>query len=163
MEGDAHQCRVVPSLEGRNSPDYVCCRSICLNRMNPLPTWVLQGHTQYSEGCTSERRALVGWIILSIMDTETEGTVPTPNHNAFSWQILMGANLSHGLLPHWVRVVRCGPTHTPLLFQLVNWGEPKVLHAIKTCQIQEVFCDIALLPCSSSSHIFYCLAGHKAE
>ncbi len=31
----------------------------------------------------SERRALVGWIILSIMDTETEGTILTPNHNAF--------------------------------------------------------------------------------
>ncbi len=37
MEGDAHQYRVVPSLMGWNSPDYVCCRSICLDRMNPLP------------------------------------------------------------------------------------------------------------------------------
>ncbi len=38
MEGDAHQCRVVPSLMGRNGPDYVRCRSICLDGMNPLPT-----------------------------------------------------------------------------------------------------------------------------
>ncbi len=162
-EGNAHQCRVVPSLAGRNGPDYVRRRSICLDGMNPLPMWVLRDHTQYSVGRTSERRALVVWITLSITDTVTEGTVPTPNLNAFSWWILAGANLSRGLSPHWVGMVWCGPTHTPLFFQLANWGEPKVLHAIKTCQIQEVFHNIALLTCSSSSHIFYRLAGHKAE
>ncbi len=100
MEGNAHQCRVVPSLAGRNGPDYVRCRSICLDGMNPLPTRVLHDHTQYSVGCTSKRRALVVWIILSITDIFAEGTGPTPNLNAFSWRILAGATLSHGLLPH---------------------------------------------------------------
>ncbi len=109
----------------------------------------------------SERRALVGWIKLSIMDKETEGTVPTPNLNAFPQWILTGANLSHGITLHWVRRVRHGPTHTPLLFQLANWGEPKVLHAIKACQILKAFRNIALLSCSLSSHIFCCSAGHK--
>ncbi len=100
MEGNAHQCRVVPSLAGWNVPDYVCRRSICLNGMNPLPMRVPRSHAQYSVDCTSERRALVVWITLSIMDTVTEGTVPTPNLNAFSWWILTGANFSCGLSPH---------------------------------------------------------------
>ncbi len=100
MAGNAHQCWVVPFLEERNGPAYERCRSICLNRMNPLPMRVPQGHTQYSEGRTSERRALVVWITLSIMDTETEGTVPTPHLKAFSWLILAGATLSRGLSPH---------------------------------------------------------------
>ncbi len=65
--------------------------------MNPLPTRVLQGHTQYSEGHTSERRALVVWIKLSITDTETEGTIPTPDLNALSQWILMGAEFSRGI------------------------------------------------------------------
>ncbi len=100
MEGNAHQCRVIPSLAGRNGPDYVYRRSICLNGMNPLPTRVPRGHAQYSADRTSKRRAPVVWITLSITDTVTEGTVPTPNLNAFSWRILMGANFSHGLSPH---------------------------------------------------------------
>ncbi len=58
-------------------------------------------------------------------------------------------------------MVRHGPTHTPLFFQLANWGEPKVLHAIEMCQIQEVFRIITLLTCSSSSQIFCRLAGHN--
>ncbi len=48
----------------------------------------------------SERRALVGWIKLSITDKETEGTVPAPNLNALFQWILTGANLSHGITPH---------------------------------------------------------------
>ncbi len=54
-------------------------------------------------------------------------------------------------------------THTPLFFQLVNWGEPKVLHAIQACQIQAVFCFIAHLPRSSSSCILCCLARYRAD
>ncbi len=95
------------------------------------------------------------------MDKETEGTVPTPNPNAFTQWILTGANLSHSITLHWVRRVQRGPTHTLLLFQLANWGELKVPHAIKTCQILEAFHYIALLSCSSSSHIFCRSAGHK--
>ncbi len=53
---------------------------------------VPHGHTQYSVGHTSERRALVGWIKLSIMDRETEGTIPTPDLNTFTQWILTGAN-----------------------------------------------------------------------
>ncbi len=81
MARNAHQRWVVPFLEERNGPAYERCRSICLDGMNPLPTRVPQGHTQYSEGHTSERRALVVWIKLSITDTETKGTVPTPDLN----------------------------------------------------------------------------------
>ncbi len=81
-EGNVHQCWVIPFLMGWNGPAYERCRSICLDGMNPLPTGVPNGHTQYSEGRTSERRALVVWIKLSIMDKETEGTVPTPDLNA---------------------------------------------------------------------------------
>ncbi len=51
--------------------------------MNPLPMRVLVDHAQYSADRTSKRRALVVWITLSITDTEAEGTVPTPNLNAF--------------------------------------------------------------------------------
>ncbi len=79
----------------------------------------------------------------------------------FSQWIQTGASLSRGITLHWVRRVRRGPTHTPLLFQLANWGEPKVIHAINVCQIQEVYRNITLFPCSSSSHIFCCSAGHK--
>ena len=82
-EGNAHQCRVIPSLTGPNGPDYVRCRSICLDGVNPLPMRVPSGHAQYSADCMSERRALIVWITLSIMDTVTEGTIPTPNLNAF--------------------------------------------------------------------------------
>ena len=44
---------------------------------------VLVDHAQYSADHTSKRRALMVWITLSITDTEAEGTVPTPNLNAF--------------------------------------------------------------------------------
>ncbi len=92
MVGNAHKHWVVPSLKERNSPAYERCRSICLDRTNPLPTWrVPRDHSQYSEGRTSERRALVGWITLSITDTESKGTVPTPDFNAFTQWILTGA------------------------------------------------------------------------
>ena len=97
------------------------------------------------------------------MDTVTEGTVPTPNLNAFSWRILMGANS----FPAASRLIELGWSdvvpHTPLLLQLANWGEPKVLHAMKMCQIQVVFHDIACLPCSSSSRILCHSARHKAD
>ncbi len=88
-------------------------------------------HAQYSAGRTSERRALVVWIKLSITDTESEGTIPTPGLNAFTQQILTGAYFSRGITLHWARRVLRGPAHTPLLLQLASWGEPKVLHAIK--------------------------------
>ncbi len=98
MAGNAHQCWVVPFLEERNGPAYERCRSICLDGMNPLPARrVPKGHTQYSAGCTSERRALMVWIILSITDSETKGTVPTHDLNALSQWILTGTKLSRGL------------------------------------------------------------------
>ncbi len=73
----------------------------------------------------------MGWITPFIMDTDTEGTVPTPNLETFPRRILAGANVSHGIMPYRVRVVLHGPTHTPLSLQLANWEEPKFLHAIK--------------------------------
>ncbi len=73
----------------------------------------------------------MGWITLFITDTDTEGTVPTPNLETFPRRILAGANISHGITPYRVRVVLHGPTHTPLSLQLANWEEPKFLHAIK--------------------------------
>ncbi len=92
MVGNAHQHWVIPFLKERNGPAYERCRSICLDGTNPLPNGVPHGHTQYSVGRTSERRALVDWIKLSITDTESEGTIPTPDLNAFTWWILTGAN-----------------------------------------------------------------------
>ncbi len=90
-EGNAHKHWVVPFLKERNGPAYECCRSICLDRMNPQLRRVPNDYTQYSVSCTSERRALVVWITLSITDTESEGTVPTPDLNAFTQWILTGA------------------------------------------------------------------------
>ncbi len=62
--------------------------------------WVLNSHALYCADRTSERRALVVWIILSIMDTKSEGTVPTPGLNAFTQWILMGANSSRDITLH---------------------------------------------------------------
>ena len=45
----------------------------------------------------------------------------------------------------------------------MNWGEPKVIHAIQVCQIQVVFHSIAHLPYSSSSCILCHLARHRAD
>ena len=73
----------------------------------------------------------MGWITLFIMDTDTEGTVPTPNLETFLRRILAGANVSRGIMPYHVRVVLRDPTHTLLSFQLANWEELKFLHAIK--------------------------------
>ncbi len=106
MAGNTHQRWVVPFLEERNGPAYERCRSICLDGMNPLPAWqVPHSHTQYSAGHTSERRALVVWITLSIMDSETEGTVPTHDLDALSQWIPTGAKLSRDLALRQVKRV----------------------------------------------------------
>ncbi len=62
--------------------------------------WVPNSHAQYSAGRTSKRRALMVWIILSITDTESEETVPTPGFKAFTQWILTGAYFSHGITLH---------------------------------------------------------------
>ncbi len=129
---NAHQHWAVPFLSERNSPAYARCVSICLNRLLESSTWVHFGHPQYSEGRTSERRALVDRILLSVMDNRTVGTVfplltsmPFPSG---SWQALIFPAASHFIRSEGVRR---DPTHTPLLFQPAHWGEPNVFHAIK--------------------------------
>ncbi len=80
-------------------PMYAAGASASMGRILYLGR-VPNSHAQYSVGRTTERRALVVWIILSITDTESEGTVPTPGLKAFTQWILAGAYFSHSITLH---------------------------------------------------------------
>ena len=60
MEGNAHQHWVIPFLKEWNGPVYECCRSICLDGMNPLPDvvfWTAHDLTFicFQQGCVQSQ------------------------------------------------------------------------------------------------------------